>query len=208
MSGEELNKHLTNFFKRRLIPSIKKEFGVDIDVSVYDIGVEELVHIGVEELVHINFYNIFVDTEPSLPGFEITKVIRHRIDEFLAYLSLGWGQYSVNINKRMFVGHENEEIIKHRGNVSEKEELPFNEKISGNVRERTFSENTDEMDLKWHWDEQDRIVTPLHKTDWMLQFDNELPVKLIEGKEYFIPVGVYHRVIKGTGDLQLKVKLL
>lgn len=200
MSGEELNKHLTNYFKRRLIPSIKKEFGNDIDVSVYDIGVEEFVH--------TNFYDIFVDTEPARIDFEITKFIRHRTDEFLTYLNLGWGQYHVQINKRISVGHKGDKFIKHRGNVSEKEELPFNEKISGDIRERTFSENTDEMDLKWHWDEQDRIVTPLHKTDWMLQFDNELPVKLIEGKEYFIPVGVYHRVIKGTGDLQLKVKLL
>jgi hypothetical protein len=200
MSGEELNKHLTNYFKRRLIPSIKKEFGDDIDVSIYDINVEEFAH--------TNFYDIFVDTEPVRIDFETTKFIRHGTDEFLTYLNFGWGQYNVSINKRMFVGHENEKIIKHRGSISEKEELPFNEKISGNVRERTFSENTDEMDLKWHWDEQDRIVTPLHKTDWMLQFDNELPVKLIEGKEYFIPVGVYHRVIKGTGDLQLKVKLL
>ena len=200
MSGEELNKHLTNYFKRILTPSIKKEFGDDIDVSVYDIGVEEFVH--------TNFYNIFVDTEPVRIDFEITKFIRHRIDEFLTYLGLGWGQYTVYINKRRLVGDENETMIRHRSNVSEKEELPFNEKISGNVRERTFSENTDEMDLKWHWDEQDRIVTPLHKTDWMLQFDNELPVKLIEGEEYFIPVGVYHRVIKGTGDLQLKVKLI
>ena len=200
MFGEELNKHLTNYFKRILTPSIKKEFGDDIDVSVYDIGVEEFVH--------TNFYNIFVDTEPVRIDFEITKFIRHRIDEFLTYLGLGWGQYTVYINKRRLVGDENETMIRHRSNVSEKEELPFNEKISGNVRERTFSENTDEMDLKWHWDEQDRIVTPLHKTDWMLQFDNELPVKLIEGEEYFIPVGVYHRVIKGTGDLQLKVKLL
>ena len=201
MSGEELNKHLTNFFKRRLIPSIKKEFNDDIDVSVYNIGVEEFVH--------TNFYNIFVDTEPVRIDFEITKFIRHRIDEFLVYLGLGWGQYNVNINKRVVDGYKKgEKLIRHRGNVNEKKELPFNEKISGNVRERTFSENTDEMDLKWHWDEQDRIVTPLHKTDWMLQFDNELPVKLIEGKEYFIPVGVYHRVIKGTGDLQLKVKLL
>ncbi len=200
MSVEELNKHLTNFFKKRLIPSIKKEFGVDIDVSIYDITTEIFVE--------SNYYHIFVDTEPVRIDFNITKFIRHRTDEFLSYLGLGWGQCNVNINKRMLVGHENEKIIKHRGNVSEKEELPFNEKISGNVRERTFSENTDEMDLKWHWDEQDRIVTPLHKTDWMLQFDNELPVKLIEGKEYFIPVGVYHRVIKGTGDLQLKVKLL
>lgn len=98
--------------------------------------------------------------------------------------------------------------VLHRILLKSDDDLPFDEKMGDNIRERTFSENVDEMDLKWHWDEQDRIVTPLHKTDWMLQFDNELPINLIEGKEYFIPVGVYHRVIKGSGDLKLQVKFL
>jgi hypothetical protein len=30
-------------------------------------------------------------------------------------------------------------------------------------------------------------------------------LKLIKGKEYFIPEGKYHRVIKGRGDLKIKV---
>ena len=42
------------------------------------------------------------------------------------------------------------------------------------------------------------------ETDWMFQFDNELPFQM-EGK-FFIPMGVYHRVIKGSGDLKLKIK--
>ena len=37
----------------------------------------------------------------------------------------------------------------------------------------------------------------------MIQIDNELP-KQISG-EVFIPMGVYHRVIKGTGDLKIKL---
>ena len=37
--------------------------------------------------------------------------------------------------------------------------------------------------------------------------DNELPIKLTEGKEYFIPKGVYHRLIKGDGDLKVKIYL-
>ena len=86
--------------------------------------------------------------------------------------------------------------------------FPFEEKLIDGFYIRTFSSNLNEMELKWHWDEQDRIVTPLHETDWMLQLDNELPFKLIEGNDYYIPVGVYHRVIKGNGDLKIKVKLL
>jgi hypothetical protein len=37
----------------------------------------------------------------------------------------------------------------------------------------------------------------------MIQLDNELPMK-IEG-EVFIPMGIYHRLIKGTEDLKIKV---
>jgi hypothetical protein len=92
--------------------------------------------------------------------------------------------------------------------VEGEEDLPFDEKIEEGYRERTFNESLDEMDLKWHWDEQDRLVSPTHKTDWMFQFDNELPIRLKEGEEIFIPKGRYHRVIKGTGDLKVKVKFL
>jgi len=39
-----------------------------------------------------------------------------------------------------------------------------------------------------------------------VQLDNELP-KVITGS-IFIPMGVYHRVIKGTGNLKIKLKKL
>jgi hypothetical protein len=68
---------------------------------------------------------------------------------------------------------------------------------------RTFSENTLDEDLKWHWDEEDRVVHHLHPTDWMFQLDNQLPEKIT--KTTFIPAGEWHRIIKGTGDLSVKV---
>ena len=71
---------------------------------------------------------------------------------------------------------------------------------------RKFSEYSNSEEFKWHWDEEDRIIEALEKTDWMIQFDNEIP-KLIDG-EIFIPKGVYHRVIKGNGDLKISVKKL
>ena len=37
----------------------------------------------------------------------------------------------------------------------------------------------------------------------MVQIDNELPKKI--EREVFIPMGAYHRLIKGTGDLKVKV---
>lgn len=85
------------------------------------------------------------------------------------------------------------------------ERLPFKEKSEQNFRIRTFSKKVNESELKWHTDEEDRIVIPLNETDWKLQMDNELPVKLIKGKKYFIPEGMYHRVIKGNGVLKVKI---
>lgn len=85
-----------------------------------------------------------------------------------------------------------------------KKKLPFSEKqIKSNIFERTFSKNLDEEDLKWHYDEEDRVVISLEETDWQIQFDNKLPQKF-EG-EFLIPKGVYHRIIKGTKDCKVQV---
>ena len=85
--------------------------------------------------------------------------------------------------------------------------LPFREEKMGDaLYEREFSIDVDPMELKWHYDEEDRIVTISEKTDWKIQFDNELPKEM--KCEIFIPKGVYHRVIKGSGSLRISVKKL
>lgn len=68
---------------------------------------------------------------------------------------------------------------------------------------RTFFSDTSEAELKWHWDEEDRIIEPLTENDWYFQFDNCLPEKIY--KPIHIPSGVIHRVIKGNGDLIVKI---
>lgn len=83
--------------------------------------------------------------------------------------------------------------------------LPFNEKIKGIYNYRTFSSELAENELKWHFDLEDRIVVCEHETDWLIQMDNKLPVKIEKNIEYFIQEGEYHRIIKGTGDLIVKV---
>jgi hypothetical protein len=83
--------------------------------------------------------------------------------------------------------------------------LPFQEtKLdNNNVFIREFKQNTDSGDYQWHRDREDRIIESIGETDWMIQLDDELP-KVIQG-EVFIPMGIYHRVIKGTGDLKIKL---
>lgn len=82
--------------------------------------------------------------------------------------------------------------------------LPFKEKkISDNLFIREFKQNTDSGDYLWHRDREDRIIESIDETDWKLQLDDELP-QIIKG-EIVIPMGVYHRVIKGTGNLKIKL---
>ena len=85
--------------------------------------------------------------------------------------------------------------------------LPFQEtKIQENTFIREFKQDTDSGDFHWHRDREDRIIESIGETDWMIQLDNELP-KVIQG-EVFIPMGDYHRVIKGNGDLKIKLQKL
>ena len=78
--------------------------------------------------------------------------------------------------------------------------------ITKNVFERVFDTSVDDDELVWHRDKEDRIVESIGDTDWMIQLDNELPIPLTE--RTYIPKETYHRVIKGNGDLKVKVKKL
>jgi hypothetical protein len=69
---------------------------------------------------------------------------------------------------------------------------------------RKFTEDTPEEEFVWHRDENDREVEILEPTNWMFQFDNELPQVLKD--KIHIPKEVYHRLIKGTGTLNVRIK--
>ena len=68
---------------------------------------------------------------------------------------------------------------------------------------REFNENIDPIELMWHRDNEDRIVEIIGKTDWKIQLDNQLPTSMNESIS--IPKHMYHRLIKGTGNLKLKI---
>ena len=71
---------------------------------------------------------------------------------------------------------------------------------------RTFPKDVDEMDLIWHADKENRIITVLEGNGWKFQFDEELPIEMTEGKNISILKGVIHRVIKGNGPLVIKLQ--
>jgi hypothetical protein len=68
---------------------------------------------------------------------------------------------------------------------------------------REFTENVDPRELMWHRDHEDRWVEVLHETNWQFQHDNSLPININEG--FSIPKNEWHRLIKGTGSLKVKI---
>jgi hypothetical protein len=82
--------------------------------------------------------------------------------------------------------------------------LPFTEEwLDPGISIRHFTPDHPDHLFKWHYDPEDRLVTPIGETDWQFQFDNELPFIIKE--EIYIPAEVYHRIIKGKGHLSLKI---
>jgi hypothetical protein len=55
----------------------------------------------------------------------------------------------------------------------------------------------------WHRDDEDRVVEAVTETDWMIQLDNQLPINITE--KIAIPRHAWHRLIKGSGNLTVKI---
>ena len=70
---------------------------------------------------------------------------------------------------------------------------------------REFNENIDPIELLWHRDDESRTIEILGETNWKLQLDNQLPTSL--NQPIHIERHQWHRVIKGDGNLRLKIHL-
>jgi hypothetical protein len=81
---------------------------------------------------------------------------------------------------------------------------PYIENEERGYTVREFSRNTPTFEFVWHRDREDRYVQTTHETDWQFQLDNKTPERLTENK-LFIPKETYHRLIKGSGDLKIKI---
>jgi len=89
-----------------------------------------------------------------------------------------------------------------------KTDIPYKDNyIAEDVFVRTISEDaTASNEFTWHRDSSDRSVEVIKSNGWKMQFDNQLPRLLNEGDIVFIKRKDFHRVIKGNGDLVLKIK--
>jgi hypothetical protein len=60
-------------------------------------------------------------------------------------------------------------------------------------------------ELEWHVDFEDRVVEVIKSGGWLIQFDNKIPRPLINGEEIFIEQFVWHRILKGTDNLVIRI---
>ena len=89
------------------------------------------------------------------------------------------------------------------------EEFPFSEASLGDGHYlRKFSKATSSDELIWHKDREDRIIEVISGSNWMLQLDNSIPELLSPGSKYFIKNNTWHRVIRGSSDLIIKLTKL
>jgi hypothetical protein len=87
-------------------------------------------------------------------------------------------------------------------------DYPFEQIELNNKKIRTFSPEVEDDELKWHQDLNDRKVTILESGGWSFQMEDELPTKLQNAKQIFIPKLVWHRVIKGDSKLVVEIEEL
>ena len=71
---------------------------------------------------------------------------------------------------------------------------------------RYFSELTEDGELVWHRDKKYRKIKVLESNGWHFQFDNEMPFELTNQLEFDVPAFVYHRILRGSGPLELMIQ--
>lgn len=82
---------------------------------------------------------------------------------------------------------------------------PYTESYDNGLIIRQFDEDVNDDELIWHRDKRTREITVLEGSGWQLQLDDQLPKELQRGRLYKIPKMEYHRLIKGTGKLVVKI---
>jgi len=221
-ANSSYSKLFNHFLKKFITPKINEEISEqlkvnnpDVELKIYgflirpknsiyeNIPVEELLveQCKVDFFIDSNkFLPIIRKFEPSIESYilENGKTFLH-LQKFINRFPSGY--LKIQINKRPL--YPITYIYKDSTNENT---LPFIEKEKNGIKTRVFNEQIENEELKWHFDEKDRKVKILKSNGWKFQIDNKIPIELIEGQIISIPKGVYHRVIKGHGDLIVKIR--
>lgn len=72
---------------------------------------------------------------------------------------------------------------------------------------RIFSAGVDDIELKWHRDDCDRVVTFITGNGWSFQLEGEMPQQTGPGLIIVIPKLRWHRLIHDGGpDLHVRIR--
>jgi hypothetical protein len=207
-------KMFNHFLKEVVENEFENKYHQDIKLNLYGIKIKPnskaYKSIPVEELLAPQAAVIFfIDSEnPQLNTSDFIETLLYR--EGRTFLMLQDSTWFDEPNKFQIKFVFNKRPLYPLDYVSEdslnENKLPFDQKEKNGIKTRLFKENINSGELKWHFDKQDRKVKVVKSNNWMLQMDNDTPKILKEGQTIFIPKGVYHRVIKGSGDLIVKIK--
>ncbi len=62
--------------------------------------------------------------------------------------------------------------------------------------------------FQWHKDDEDRrVIVITESKGWKFQFDDEIPFDLKHSTQFFIPKGIWHRIIKGDDTITLSIEV-
>jgi quercetin dioxygenase-like cupin family protein len=87
-------------------------------------------------------------------------------------------------------------------------ELPFDLlEYSPHLEIRKFDSKLTEEETQWHRDAEDRLVRKISGEGWLIQLDEQIPAPLRSEESYFIPAGVWHRVIRTDTATDLVVQV-
>ena len=199
---ENIKKILQKLINRELIPKLIEQNKVYDDFTDLQINVKKIL---VAKNQDMTKNLIVIDI---IPWSNITwgRVISG-VWELLEILGISKHDFVVEYLKpthnrisRLSDYYAEEYIV-----VENKQSLPFSEEIKDGKKIRTFLENVSFEELKWRFDNEDRIIRPLNETNWQYQSDNKLPILLENNKTIYIPKGKYHRLIKGSGELKVEI---
>jgi hypothetical protein len=83
---------------------------------------------------------------------------------------------------------------------------PYKDIASGdNWVIREFTQDVNPIELLWHRDDEDRLLEMVEGVGWQIQLDNNLPIELTQTNKINIKKHDWHRLIKGDGNLVLKI---
>lgn len=80
---------------------------------------------------------------------------------------------------------------------------PYTDKLGNEYICRSFDVSSD--DYVWHRDANDRTIEIVEGNGWTFQIEGCLPFLLKRGLVFTIEKNVYHRLIKGVDDLEIKI---